>query len=157
MKQANYRKKAPAAGQGQFTINIFAMFMSVVVFLFVQQAGILLMNVMFSLGYPSNLDNVDSFLGSIVLIVFLTLLFGVASQMGHSVVLRTEAQRKILVVYNSVVLLILIIQGISVAMMTVPMYIVPNLLIGAAIVYTLYILVTGRQDSLIKQVRRLRK
>jgi hypothetical protein len=157
MNKPDYRKKAPPAGQGQLTINIFAMFMSTAAFLFVQQAGILLLNVMFSLNYPRSLGNVTNLFSAVMLIVVLTLLFGFASQVGHGIVRRTQAQHQILIVYNTVVLLILIIQGITVAVMTAPMFIVPNLFIGVAIIYTLYILVTGAPDIFVNHLRKIRK
>jgi hypothetical protein len=157
MSKPDYRKKEPPDSQGQLTINIFAMFMSVVMFLFVQQAGILLLNVMFSLSYPSNLDNVTNMLGTIVLIIFLTFLFGLASQTGYGVIRRTKAESKIFVVYNVVILAILLIQGITVSLMTVPMYSVPNILIGIATVYSLYTLFKGVPDRFLHRVKTLKK
>ncbi|HCU08337.1 MAG TPA: hypothetical protein DF480_05155 [Clostridiales bacterium] len=157
MSKPDYRKKEPPDSQGQLTINIFAMFMSVVVFLFIQQAGILLLNVMFSLSYPSNLDNVTNMMGTIILIIFLTFLFGLASQMGYGIIRRTKAENKIFVVYNVVILLILFIQGITVAFMTVPMYIVPNLLIGIATMYSLYTIIKGVPDRFVHRIKKLKK
>lgn len=151
MKKSNYRKPAPTVKEGQLTINIFAMFMSLSVFLFIQQAGILLINVMFSLSYPSNLDNVTNFIGSIILIVFLTFLFGLATQAGFGIIRRTDAENKIYLVYNVITLFIIIIQGISVAMMVAPMYIVPNLMISAAILYSLYSVIKGVPKSFINR------
>lgn len=157
MKTPDYRKKTPPDSQGQLTINIFAMFMSVVVFLFIQQAGILLLNVMFSLSYPSDMDNVTNLLGTIILIIFLTFLFGVASQMGYGVIRRTKAERKIFVVYNVVILGILFLQGITVVLMIPPVYAVPNLLISIATVYSLYTVIKGVPDRLMNRIRRQKK
>ena len=151
MKKTNYNKPAPTVKEAQLTINIFAMFMSLFVFLFVQQAGVLLINVMFSLNYPFNLDTISNFIGSIILIIFLTFLFGFATQAGYGVIRRTEAENKIYLVYNAITLFIIIIQGISVAMMVAPMYLVPNLVIGAAIIYSLYSVIKGVPKSFVSK------
>ena len=157
MKKTNYSKTEPKSGEGQLTINIFAMFMSLFVFLFVQQAGILLLNVMFSLGYPTNLDNITNFLGSIIVIIFLTFLFGFASQMGFGIIRRTKAESKIYIVYNVATLIILAIQGITVAIMTAPMYIAPNILICGATIYSLTSVIKGIPESFISRVNKIRK
>jgi hypothetical protein len=151
MRKNNYKKHDSTPKEGQLTINIFAMFMSLSVFLFIQQAGILLINVMFSLNYPYNLDIISNFIGSIILIIFLTFLFGFATQVGYGIIRRTEAENKIYLVYNVITLFIITIQGITVAMMVAPMYIVPNLLIGAAIVYSLYSVIKGVPKSFISK------
>ncbi|NCB41113.1 MAG: hypothetical protein EOM59_00610 [Clostridia bacterium] len=157
MKQPSRRKSQPTVKQGQLTINIFAMFMSLFVFLFIQQTGILLINVMFSLGYPSNLDNITNFIGTITMIIVLTFLFGFASQAGYGIIRRTGAEDKIYLVYNVLTLFIIAIQGVTVAMMVAPMYIVPNLLIGAAIIYSLYSVIKGVPKSFIDKISKQKR
>lgn len=137
--------------EGQLTINIFAIFISLFVFVFIQQAGILLINIMFSLNYPSNLDTISNFLGSMILIIFLTFLFGFATQIGFSVIRKTDAEYKIYLIYNVVTLLIFIIQGITVAMMVSPIYIAPNILLSVAIIYSLYSAIKGVPKSFVEK------
>lgn len=138
MKKDAYQKPVPPQKQGQLTINVFAMFLSVFVFLFIQQAGILLLNVLLDLSYPQDVSNIGGFFSAMTYIFVLTALFGFASQMGFSIIRRVRAEEKIYIVYNSLTLFILIVQGITVYAMIPPMYIVPNLFICAATFYGLY-------------------
>ncbi len=157
MSKPAYSKNEQPAGQGQLTINIFAMFMSVFAFLFVQQAGVLLMNVMFSLNYPSNLDNAKGIFASFSLVIFLTFLFGLASQIGYEVIRRTKAEKKIYVVYNIIILVLLAIQGVTVAVMTYPLYAAPNLFISIATLYGVYAVNKGMTGHFARRIKKLKK
>jgi hypothetical protein len=157
MSKPAYRKNEPPSGQGQLTINIFAMFMSVFAFLFVQQAGVLLMNVMFSLNYPSNLDNVKGIFPAFSLVIFLTFLFGLASQMGYEIIRRTKAEKKIYVVYNVIVLILLAIQGVTVAVMTYPIYAAPNLFVSIATLYGVYAINKGMTGHFARRIKKIKK
>ncbi len=124
--------------QDKLTVNIFAMFVSVVVFLFIQQAGILLLNVLFSLNYPKDVSNIGGFFSALSYILVLTAIFGFAAQAGYEIIRRVKAEEKIYIVYNTITLLILIVQGLTVFTMISPMYIVPNIFICSATLYGLY-------------------
>lgn len=138
MRDSSPKNSAAPEHQAKITINIFAMFLSIVVFLFIQQAGILLLNVLFDLDYPRDVSNISGFFSAISYILALTGLFGLAAQVGFSMIQRVNAEAKIYVVYNTLTLFILIVQGITVYVMIPPMYIVPNIFICAATFYGLY-------------------
>lgn len=138
MRDSSQKNSTAPEHQAKITVNIFAMFISIVVFLFIQQAGILLLNVLFDLNYPRDVSNIDGFFGAISYILVLTGIFGLAAQVGFSMIQRVNAEAKIYVVYNTLTLFILIVQGITVYAMIHPMYIVPNIFICAATFYGLY-------------------
>lgn len=138
MRNPSSKNSTVPEHQGKLTINIFAMFISIVVFLFIQQAGILLLNVLFDLNYPKDVSNINGFFGAISYIMVLTGIFGLAAQVGFSMIQRVNAEEKIYFVYNTLTLFILLVQGVTVYAMIHPMYIVPNIFICAATFYGLY-------------------
>ena len=110
MRKPVYKKNTHSEPQGEMTVNIFAIFISLFVFLFVQQGGILLLNVMFGLNYPNDVSRITNFFGTTIFNVVLIFVFGVGLQMGYGIIRRVKADTKIFIAYNMVTLLILVIR-----------------------------------------------
>lgn len=156
MRKPVYRNKSQQDKEGQLTINIFAIFMSLVVFLFIQQGGIHLLNVMYGLGYPSDMSKITNMFGVTIFNVVLIFIFGVALQFGYGIIRRTKADTKIFVAYNIITLFILVIQGISVALLSSPLFTAPNLVMGVATLYSTYTVIKGVPDRVVGRVRKLK-
>ncbi len=156
MRKPVYKKNTHSEPQGKMTVNIFAIFISLFVFLFVQQGGILLLNVMFGLNYPNDVSRITNFFGTTIFNVVLIFVFGVGLQMGYGIIRRVKADTKIFIAYNMVTLLILVIQGLGVALAISPLYTVPNIVLGIATVYSTYTTIKGVPDRVVGRIRKLK-
>lgn len=127
-----------AVKKGQRTINIYAFFFSLVVFLFVMQLGSGLFGALMGFRYPSGMLGVTGIISTFAAVSVLTIVFLIASQAGFEVIRRAAADKVITVWYNRIVIGIMLVEAVYVfSLYKNVWFLLPNLLTSAATVYSL--------------------
>lgn len=151
--------------KGQRTINIYAFFFSLVAFLFVLQLGTGLAGALMGFRYPNGLLGMTGIVGTISLVLVLTVIFLAASQAGFAIIRRAEADKQNYIIYHSIVIFIMAIDALYiVAAYKNVWFILPNIFTVAATAFSLknvnrskYEVVKGTRAWRNEQARRERK
>ena len=154
-----------AGKKGQRTINIYAFFFSLVAFLFVLQLGTGLAGALMGFRYPNGLLGMTGIVGTISLVLVLTVIFLAASQAGFAIIRRAEADKKNYIIYHSIVIFIMLIDALYIVTAYKNVwFILPNIFTAAATAFSLknvnrskYEVVKGTRAWRNEQARRERK
>lgn len=127
-----------AGKKGQRTINIYAFFFSLVAFLFVLQLGTGLAGALMGFRYPNGLLGMTGIVGTISLVLVLTVIFLGASQAGFTIIRRAEADKRNYIIYHILVIFVMALSAAYVAAAYKNVwFILPNVFTIASTAYSL--------------------
>ncbi len=127
-----------AGKKGQRTINIYAFFFSLVAFLFVLQLGTGLAGALMGFRYPNGLLGMTGIVGTISLVLVLTVIFLGASQAGFTIIRRAEADKRNYIIYHILVIFVMTLSAAYVAAAYKNVwFILPNVFTIASTAYSL--------------------
>ena len=127
-----------AGKKGQRTINIYAFFFSLVAFLFILQLGTGLAGALMGFRYPNGMLGMTGVVGTISLVIVLTVIFLLASQAGYTIIRKAEADKKNYIIYNIFVIAYMALFAVYVASAYKNIFFaIPNVLTIAATAFSL--------------------
>lgn len=144
---------AKAEKKGQRTIDIYAFFFSLVVFLFIMQLGSGLMGSLSGYSFPGNLTSVIGVWNYLGYIFGMTMMLLAASQAGFVVIRKAQATTRIFAFFDIIVTAIMVITSAYIVLLYKnPVYTIPCVVVILTSLFSLRHVNENRFD-LIKKTK----